>query len=242
MKNRRIDQAGVFRLPCLIFCALILLVPAAVPPAQAQENPELKKVFAQMEKVGKGFRSFTAKIAKKKYTAILKEFDETETGEFYYGRAADGSALIREDIAAPVRRILTIKGETATVFWPNSRQAKVLNLGKNKDKAEYLAIGIGQSPAKLQENYDITYQGSESVDGSPCSVLLLRPKDQRTAAIYSLITMWVEKSTGITTQYKLQEPNNDYLLVNFTDEKLNVRIPDSKFEQKIPSGVEIQRF
>ncbi|NLT67125.1 MAG: outer membrane lipoprotein carrier protein LolA [Acidobacteria bacterium] len=241
MKNRRSDQAGAFRLPCLICCALILLA-SAVEPAQAQENPELNKVFAQMEKVGKGFRSFTAKIAKKKYTAILKEFDETETGEFCYGRAADGSALIREDITAPVRRILTIKGELATVFWPNSRQAKILNLGKNKDKAEYLAIGIGQSPAKLRENYDITYQGTESVDGAPCSVLLLRPKDKRTAAIYSLITMWVEKSSGITSQYKLQEPNNDYLLVNFTDEKLNARIPDSKFEQKIPNGVEIQRF
>ena len=38
---------------------------------------------------------------------------------------------------------------------------------------------------------------------------------------------------------KLLEPSGDYLIVNFSNEKLNGKVPASKFEQKLPKGVEL---
>ncbi len=212
-------------------------------PAQPKENPELLRVYRQMETAGKNLRTFYAKIAQKKYTAILKEFGTTKTGEFYLARAKDGSTMMRRDLQSPGREILTLKGETAISYQPAVRQAIVANLRNNTDKAaEFLAFGIGKPPGDLQKNYDIAYQGEEAVGGAPCAVLAMKPKDPKMARWYPFIAMWVKKASGIPIQYKLQEPNNDYLLVTFSDEKVNIKIPESKFEQKLPKDVEIQRY
>ncbi len=209
---------------------------------QGADNAELQRVLSQMEAVGKEFRTFAAKFTQRKYTAVLREFDTPEAGEFFYSRAKDGSALLRQDVATPGRRILTVKDGIATIHQPNIKQAQVANLGQHKDKAEYLALGIGQSPKKLQETFHLFYQGNEQINGVACSVLVLKPKSAKTAALFSSITLWVRKSSGIPIQQKLQEPSGDYLLVNFFEEKLNSKLPDSKFEQKLPGGTDIQRI
>jgi outer membrane lipoprotein-sorting protein len=223
-----------------VFC--ISIFPASKLQAQAKGSPELEKVFRQMDEVGRNFQTFSAKFTQKKYTAVLKEFDTPETGEFFYARAKDGAALLRQDFTSPSRQILTIKDGVATFYQPEIKQAKIYNLGKDKDKAEYLALGISQSPASLQKIFDISFQGSEILNGSACSVLVFKPKTSKVAALFSSITVWFKKSNGIPIQNKRQEPSGDYLLLNFSDEKLNNRIPGSKFEQKLPAGVDIQRI
>ena len=209
-------------------------------PAQTQKDSALDGLLRQMEATGKAFRTFSANITQKKYTAVLREFDAPESGVFLYARAKDGSALLRQEISKPAPRILTIKGGVATVYQPVLKQAQILNLGKNKDKAEYLALGLGQSPGKLRETFDLNYQGSEKIDGAVCSVLQLKPKSSAAAAFFTSITLWIKSSSGIPIQQKLQEPNGDYLLVTFTDEKLNTKISDSKFEQKLPKNTDTQ--
>jgi outer membrane lipoprotein-sorting protein len=230
------------RIMLSVLCSLAMVAPASAF-AQSKENPELQKVYRQMETVGKSLRTFYARISEKKYTSILKEFDTPKTGDFYLARAKDGSTMMRRDISSPGREILTLKGEVATVYQPKIKQARKVNLGKYSDKAaEFLAFGIGKPPADLQKNYDISYIGDESVGGSPCAMLSMKPKDPKMAAYYSMIVMWVQKSSGIPLQYKLQEVNNDYLLETFSDQRLNIAIPDSKFEQNLPKDVDIQKF
>ncbi len=216
----------------------VLLLGLSSPPVRAQTD--LNRAMAKMEAVGRTFRSFVAEFTQKKYTEVLQEYDTPERGEFYYARARDGTALLRQEVMKPASRTLTIKGGVATIHQPGVKQAQIVNLGKNRDKAEYLALGLGQSPARLRETFSIKYQGTESVGGSPCWVLILTPKSSAAAAYFSSITLWVKKTSGIPVQEKLQEPNGDYLLVTFSGEKLNVSIPASKFEQKLPPGTDVQ--
>lgn len=217
----------------------LVLLPVLPSPAQSKN---LEQILKRMEFAGKGFQSFQAKLSQKKYTAVLGEFDAPETGQFYYARGKDGSALLRQEITEPATRILTIKGGVATLYQPRIKTARVVNLGKNKDKAEYLALGLGQSPAKLEETFDISYKGAETVGKMPCSILVLKPKSATAAAYFSSITLWVREQSGLPIQQKLEEPNGDYLLVTFSEERLNLKLPDSLFDQKLPKGVDVQRF
>lgn len=211
-------------------------------PWQAAGRDEIEPVLARMEAAGKGFRSFEAKLVQKKYTAALEEFDAPESGRFVYALAADGTALLRQEIEQPTPRILTIKGGVATVYQPRLRLAQVVSLGKNKDKTEYLALGLGQSPARLRETFEVAYRDAEKVGGVECDVLILKPKSAGASAYFSSITLWIGKSDGLPLQQKLQEPSGDYLLVTFSEARLNRRIPPAEFEQKLPKGVEIQRI
>jgi outer membrane lipoprotein-sorting protein len=235
-----------FHLALIVVAGVCLALSAfrnglCMPQAPQNSQGTLEQVLKQMEEVGKTFKSFSANFTQKNYTAVLKEFDIPESGEFYYSRAKDGSALLRKEVTSPGKSILTIKGGIATAFNPVIKQAQIINLGKNKDKAEYLALGLGQSPAKLQTTFEIKYQGADVVAGVPCSVLLLKPKSASVSALFSIITLWIKKASGVPIQQKLQEPSGDYHLVNFVKEKLNSKIPESKFDQKLPSGIEIQR-
>jgi outer membrane lipoprotein-sorting protein len=232
MMNRRILLCGL----------LALLAGAAGSRAQGKSDANLEQVLKQMESAGRGFQSFEAKLTQKKYTSVLEEFDAPETGTFAYARARDGSALLRQEILKPGVRILTINGGVATVYQPLIKRAQVVSLGKNKDKAEYLALGLGQSPARLRETFDISYLGSEAVGKIACSVIVLKPKSANAAAYFSSITLWVDKAGGIPVQQKLLEPNGDYLLVTFTEARLNRGIQGSFFEQKLPKDTEIQRM
>lgn len=225
--------------------AFLLLVAGAGCEARARQSAgrdEIEAVLARMQAAGKGFRSFEAQLVQKKYTAALEEFDTPESGRFVYALAADGSALLRQEILQPAPRILTIKGGVATVYQPRIRLAQVVSLGKNKDKAEYLALGLGQSPAKLRETFEIAYRGTEKVGGAECDILVLKPKSSGAAAYFSSITLWVGRTDGLPIQQRLQEPGGDYLLVTFSKARLNRSIPPAEFEQKLPKGVEIQRI
>jgi outer membrane lipoprotein-sorting protein len=209
---------------------------------QEKDGSELQKALNKMDEVAKSFRGFSAKFSQKKYTAILEEYDTPETGEFYYAFAADKNVLMRHEITNPGKRILTIKGDTATLFKPVTKEATIYRLGKYKDLSEYLALGIGQRASRLQEKFDISLQGTEPLNGAECYVLVFKPKEAKAAAQVASITIWLKKTSGLPTQYKFLEPNGDYLLVSFFDEKLNPKIPGSKFEQKFGSGVEIVKY
>jgi outer membrane lipoprotein-sorting protein len=207
--------------------------------AQGKDEVELQRMLNQMDAAGKTLKTFKARFSQKKYTAILKEFDTPETGEFYYVRDKKGSTLVRQEVTRPGKKILTVKGEKAIFYQPDIKQAKSANIGKI---APYLAMGLGQSPAKLEKDFALSYQGNESINGESCSILLLKPKNDKIASRFLSITIWVKKSNGILIQNKFLEPSGDYTLQTFSEEKLNEKIPDSTFEQKLPKDTEIQYF
>ncbi len=210
---------------------------------QVKSSPVvLEQILARMEAVGKTFQTFSADYTMRSYNAILKEFAETETGHFLYKRAKDGSAMLKKVAQPPADNILTIKGGELLLFRPSVKEATKISLGADKDKAEYIALGIGQSPAKLRETFDISYAGEETVVDTACGVLQLKPKTDTIKSRFSLITLWVNKATGVPVQQKLQEPYGNYALYTFSKEILNSKLPDSEFEQKLPKGVTIQRI
>ncbi|MDR0842132.1 MAG: outer membrane lipoprotein carrier protein LolA, partial [Acidobacteriota bacterium] len=212
-------------------CAVLLLTMiSSRPVAEAQNggNPELAKTLAQIDAVSAKFSSFSAKFTQKKYLTLLKEFETPESGEFYYAldkKQSEQSVQMRHEVQVPARRITTIKGDSAVVYQPATKQAQSYSLGKRKNLVEYLATGLGQSSAKLREQFQISYEGTETVGGAPCAVLALVPKNQSAAASVKSITIWFKKSTGTPTQYKFLEPTGDYMLETFSDDKLNAKIP-----------------
>jgi outer membrane lipoprotein-sorting protein len=228
-------------------CLCVVLSIAAFFPGtgkafQSKEDPEIQKTLNKVDEAAGNFRSFTAKFVQKRYLALLKEYETPESGEFYYALARDKSVRMRHEIAAPVQRITTISGASAVVYEPKTKEATEYLLGKRKNLVEYLATGMGQSASKLREQFYITYQGTEAIQGTPCSVLVFVPRNQSAAASVKSITIWFKKLSGIPAQYKFLEPTGDFMLETFSEERLNAKIPDSKFEQKFSRDVEVQKF
>jgi outer membrane lipoprotein-sorting protein len=247
--NRKIDWIAVRPLArrmlkaCLwIICLLSADFSVSGFSPQNKENLELRQALDKMDEVAKHFRTFTAKFSQKKYTAVLGEFDTPDTGEFYYARPKEGEVLMRHEVMSPGSRILTIKDGEATVYQPKLKQAQIYKLGKRQELVEYLALGIGRSSAELREKFLISCEGSASIGGASCFILVFKPKDPKVARHITSITIWLSKSSGLPLQYKILEPSEDYLLETFSDEALNEKIPGSMFEAKLPKGVQKLRL
>jgi outer membrane lipoprotein-sorting protein len=243
MNKGRLSFCALLAVP-IITAVLMLSLGFAVSVfgQQGKEDPELQRILNKMDAVAVDFRTFSAKFTQKNYTAVLKEFSASDTGEFYYARAKDGSVSMRHEIMNPGKRILTIKGDTLTVYRPAIKEAQVANREKMHDIVQYLALGIGQSSAKLREKFKISYKGAESIDNAKCAILVFVPKDAKTAGHLAAITIWLKENSATPARYKFEEPSEDYLLISFSAEKVNANIPNSKFEQKLPRGVEIQKL
>jgi len=228
----------------IIYATLLLTILSTVFNLRAQdkENQELSKTLAIMDAASEKFSSFEAKLTQKEYVALLKRFEPAETGEFYYVMDKNRAVQLRREILAPGVNITTIKGDSATIYQPATKQAKIYNLGNRGNLVEYLATGLGQSSAGLREQFEIGYDGTEDINGETCSILTLVPKDKSAAASVKSITVWIKNSTGTPAQYKFLEPTNNYILQTFSGEKLNGKIPAEKFEQKLPNGTEILRL
>jgi len=232
-KNR-----GILLLKLCIFTIILHgLFPSYIFNSEA--GSELESILENMGKTSADFQSFVADIATTKYTAILELFDPPETGKLYYKRAEDGSALFRWEITNPGIKILTIQKDEALLYQPKIKSAQKYRLGENMEMAEYLALGIGQSPTDLEKTFHITHLRNEQVDGNDCSVIELKPKDPKTAAMFSSIIIWIKDATGLSTRMKLVEPYEDYLVIDFSNEKLNEKIDRSVFRQKLPDTVDI---
>ena len=213
--------------------AIIFSLPAAGPRAATKEE-----ILEKMTAAGRSVTNFSASIAQKKWTAILKEFDRGESGNLWYLRGKDGQAYLRRDILQPENNILVISEGEAVFYEPRIRQAHRYQLGKNKDKAEFLVLGFGPSASSLSDTYDIRLLGEESVDGRKAYMLELRPKSDKAAAYFPQIVLWIAEQFWLPIQQKLIEPNGDYLLIKFSDLKLNPGISKSKFKLALPGNVQ----
>ena len=221
-----------------LFFVLVSATAFCLPAADLRAATK-EEILEKMTAAGRSVTNFSASIAQKKWTAILKEFDRGESGNLWYLRGKDGKAYLRREILRPENNILVISDGEAVFYEPRIRQAHKYQLGKNKDKAEFLVLGFGPSASSLSDTYDIRLLGEENVDGRKAYMLELRPKSDKAAAYFPQIVLWIAEQVWLPIQQKLIEPNGDYLLIKFSDLKLNPGISRSRFKLVLPGNVEV---
>ena len=142
------------------------------------------------------------------------------------------------NIEKPARQELLINDDLVHMYFPRINQVQVVNLGENQNKAEFLAIGFGQSSVDLLKYYEVRLVGEQFINGIATSVLDLKPRSTDFSAIFSNIRLWIDQNRWIPLQTKLTEAGGDYLDVRFSNIKINGRLSDSVFELKLPKDVQ----
>ncbi len=198
----------------------------------------LDQVLARMEQQGDTLRSLEADLTQRKWTDILQEFDQGESGRFQFLKAS-GEVYLRKDIQRPQPNFLVIRKGEVIFYQPAIKQAQRHQLGENKDKAEFLLLGFGTSREALQEAYRMALLGEEEVDGRHTYVVELTPRSERVSAFFSKIVLWIDSQLWVPIQQKLVEPTEDYLLVGFRNVRLNPKLSPQDFELKIPKDVKV---
>ena len=213
----------------VVFCGFL---------AQAQATNTLDQVFAKMDAVAKTFRSTQADIERTHVTILVNDKD-VSTGKFYYTRKGREPRVRMELTKPAVQQLLIDKGKLQ-IYTPNLKQVQEASLSGQQDKVEmFMALGFGQSSADLQRNFSVSLAGEELIDGKKTTVLELKPKN---SPMFKSVRMWMDQQKWVAVQINTTEASGDYMILKFSNIKINANIADSVFNLKLPKDVRVLKM
>ena len=209
-----------------------------IPVNLAAQDENLDKILAQMESKGGRVKSMTASLNQQKWTAILEEFDQGESGRFLFLKAK-GKVFLRREISKPQPSSLVISDGQAIFYQPILKQAHHHRIGNCRDKTEFMILGFGSDRESLERAYEISLLGEEKLDEVKTYQLVLLPRSEKAQAYFTRIILWIDSKRWIPVQQKLVEPTDDYILVRFHDIVLNPTLSPRDFKIKFPKDTQI---
>jgi outer membrane lipoprotein-sorting protein len=220
------------RTAAIVGVALCLTLTPALP---AQTAYTLDQVFAKMDAVAKTFRSVQADTERTHVTILVNDKD-VSSGKFYYVRQGK-EPRVRLDLLKPsVQQLLIDKGRLQ-LYVPNLKQVQEASLGEHRDVVELImALGFGQSSQDLKQKFAVSLGGEEVIDGKKTTKLELTPKN---STMFKSVQMWMDQDKWVAVQIRTTEASGDYLIVKFSNIRLNPNIPESVFTLKLPKDVKV---
>jgi outer membrane lipoprotein-sorting protein len=123
------------------------------------------------------------------------------------------------------------------LYQPKTDQVTEFDMAKGHSEYEsYVVLGFGGSGQDLQRVFNVTYEGSETVNGVATAKLELVPKSEAIRNTYKQIFLWIDLDKGVSVQQKFISPQEDYRLAKYSDIQVNgKKIPDEVFKLKTTS-------
>ncbi|MGD0680971.1 MAG: outer membrane lipoprotein-sorting protein [Terracidiphilus sp.] len=214
---------------------LLLARPALAAPAAAGEK-EKEKVLRRLDEAAKNFRSTSADF----------EFDSVETdpinekdiqkGTVYYERKAGAfqmAAHINEFNGKPAPKVYAYSGGAVKLYEPMQDQLTIYS--KAAQYESWFMLGFGASGKDLEQKWEITYVGAETLDGVKTEELEMVPKDSAIRKNLPKVDMWVDPERGVSLKQILYFGPSEYKVCVYFNIKVNESLPASVFALKTTS-------
>lgn len=210
-------------LPCLVLlCA---------HTAWTQQTP-LQQVLQQLDHTAANFHTTQTNFVWSQYTKIVDEID-VQKGTVYFRRSGSQVEMAAEINDPEPPKYVLFTDSKIQVYQPKIDQVTEYNTGKDRAAFEgFLVLGFGGSGQDMLKTFDLTYIGTEKVDGIDTAKLDLVPKSEKVRNTFNHIWLWIDPARGVSLRQQLFAPGGDYRLASYSDIKLNEKIPDGSFKLK----------
>jgi len=237
-------QTRAFLHPTLVpyWLALMLGVTlslAAQPPALS--SPEMNAAFARLDKTAQQFKAVTADIQRDVYEAVINDH-EKDLGTIKARREKTHETRMLIDLTSPDAKTALIDATTVSVYYPKIKTVQVYDIGAKRGLVEkFLLLGFGASSAELKEQYDITWVGMEKLGAENTWHLQLIPKSSDVLQRLRKAELWIGESNGLPAQQRfVTSTTGDFMLVTYTNVRLNPPLGDGALKLNYPKGVTVE--
>jgi outer membrane lipoprotein-sorting protein len=209
---------------------------AAAPGAAIAQNADLQKVLSQMDAAAAKFQSAQADLVADQYTAVVQSHD-IQKGTIAFRRAGGSMQMVmhlKTDNDQPAVKDVLYKNSEFSLYEPAVKQETILSSSTNYER--FLSLGFGGSGKELAADWNIAYQGTETIDGVQTAKLDLTPKNG-TNNQFTHITVWIDPNRGLSLKQQIFQDSGDYRIANYSDIKLN-SVPESAFNLQIAPGTQ----
>ena len=225
--------------------AILALGPALMPACAARaQSMNARQVLDQMNASSARFHDVKADITVDLYTAIVQEH-ELQKGMTAF-RRHDGSmemvSHLDSSTGQPVAEILYKNGEL-DYYQPSVAQETIFSAASNRGEWDtLLATGFGATAQDLTSQWNVTFEGMETIDGHPTAKLDLVSKQANIRNNYfSHVTIWLDLSHDISLKQIFVQPDGDSKTVTYNHIRYNTRLPNSLFTLRVARGTQVTR-
>jgi outer membrane lipoprotein-sorting protein len=218
--------------------AILAAITILADPACAQS---LDAVFARLDKSAQQFHAVIGDIKRNVHTAIVND-DSIENGTIKVKRDKNGVTRMLIDFTGADAKSVAFDGATVSVYYPKIKTVQLYNVGDKRSLIDqFLLLGFGVSSAELKAAYEVTWVGAESVDGKSSSHIQLIPKSKDVLMRLKKAELWISDATGMPERQRfVTSASGDFMLVTYTNAKLNPALTDGALKLVYPKGVQIQ--
>jgi outer membrane lipoprotein-sorting protein len=205
----------------------------ALPAAAPDTNTDLNAVIAQMDRTAASFRSTQAKFVWTQYNSVVNDITDTQKGMVYFHRTEKGLEMAADITDPTPPKYVLFTDSRVQVYEPKIDRVTQYDVGKDRSTFEsFLVLGFGASGQDMLKSFDVSFIGRENVSGIDTVKLQLIPKSEKARNTFNRICLWIDPARGVSLRQQLFAPDGDYRLADYSDIKLNEKIPDSVFKLK----------
>jgi outer membrane lipoprotein-sorting protein len=197
---------------------------------------DLKSALAELNAAAVKFHSASADFdAVNELTEPVPD-KEVQTGAVYFDRKGSSFEIgihFEKDNGRVVPKIIVIKGGVFTMYEKLTNQVTKSNrAGKYEG---YLSLGFGASGKDLEAKWNMTYLGSETMNGVKVAKLDLIAKDPDVLKIFKKVTIWIDTDRGVSLKQYFDEGQGQSRTVVYSNIKVNQSLPSDAFTFKTDS-------
>jgi len=207
-----------------------LAVAASVALATPVAN--LETALKQMDDAAAKFRTTEANFTWTQYNKVIDDVTETQQGKIYFRRAGNETQMAAE-IMQPSAKLVIFSDGKIQIYQPRLDQVDIYDAGAHRDEFEsFLVLGFGGSGQDMLKSFEVTYGGTEKIDGIDTAKLDLTPKSEKVRQHFAHILLWIDPQRGLSVQQQLFETSGDYRVAKYSGIQVNQKIPEDKFKLK----------
>jgi outer membrane lipoprotein-sorting protein len=200
---------------------LAALAPAGIAATAAD-------VKAGMDRAASQFQRMSASVKRTTHTAVLNE-DNVESGQVYMRRDAAGAVqgLVELTNSDHEQKFYAFEKRTLRIYTPQINTIQVFDLGQHGEQLDqFLSIGFGTSGKELAGGYDVDVAADNTVPNT--TRIKLTPKVADVKQYLTRIDLWITDG-NYPIQEKLWEPSGDWILVNYSNVRINPALSPDVF-------------
>lgn len=213
---------------------LALLTLLIAPPTGSAA--ELDAVLQRIDRAGTTFRGMSANVRRVSHTAVINE-DNVDSGTMLLKRPKPRDMRMLVDLTEPDPKTVAFQGRKLEIYYPKIRTVDEFDVGKNRELLDqFFLVGFGTTRAEMVNAYQIHLLGPEKVGGRDTERLELIPKSKEVLQHLNKLELWISEA-GHPIQQKFYLPGGDYMLVTYSDMKINQELADSALKLHLPKNV-----
>jgi hypothetical protein len=186
---------------------------------------DLKTVLQRLDVAARGFTNVTANFEFDTVQTNPVPDTDIMTGVIYYQRtgghfqmAAHVHQRIDDGQPHPAAMIYIFSGGVLRQS-DTGKASDAHTIDRASKYESYLMLGFGASGKELQDKWDVSYLGTEKVDGITTDKLQLIPKDPEIRAGLPKVTLWMDTVHAVSLKQVFDEGDGNSRTSHYTDFK-----------------------